>query len=179
LFLERVIPFVGRVFVLPKKLQDICVDDCTGTVGLVGPKGESVGAFHAVKKAWKHPRRYDVYIKYTNHDKQPCFPAKILIYNEELDVFIAAPLPPFEFNFPKFLHPATGISVGDTVHCLGFPKLIVEEALSQIKPVTLKELEFPAVFTGNVCFSGWNQALADYRSFPKSSGAVLWTTTAV
>lgn len=80
---------------------------------------------------------------------------------------------PFEFNFPKFLQPASGIAVGDTVHCLGFPKLIVEEALSHIKRVTLKELEFPAVFTGNVCFSGWKQALADYRSFAESSGAVL------
>lgn len=174
LFMEGVVPFVGRVFVLPKKLDDISVDDCTGTVGLVGAKGESVGAFHAVKKAWKHPRRYDVYIKYINHVKQPCFPAKILIYNDELDVFIATPLPPFEFNFPKFLNPASGVAVGDTVHCLGFPKLIVEEALSQInKKATPERKEFPTVFTGNVCFSGWKQALADYRSFPKSSGAVL------
>lgn len=169
--MESVIPFVGRVFVLPKKLDDIIVDDCTGTVGLVGPKGESVGAFHAVKKAWKHPRRYDVYVKYTNYDKQPCFPAKIQIYNEELDVFIATPLPPFEFDFPKWLTPASGIAVGDTVHCLGFPKLIVEEALSQIK--NQSKSEFPTVFTGNVCFYGWKQALADYRCFPKSSGAVL------
>lgn len=183
LFVEGVIPFVGRVFVLAKKLQDINVDDCTGTVGLIGPKGESIGAFHSVKKAWKHPRQYDVYIKYMNYDKQPCFPAKVVTYNDELDIFIAMPLPPFDFNFPKFLQPASGVAVGDTVHCLGFPKLIAKEALSLIKKLecnnnvgseqSVKDMEFPIVFSGRVCFSGWKQVLADYRSFPNSSGAIL------
>ena len=95
LFVEGVIPFVGRVFVLPKKIGNISLADCTGMVGLVGPKEESIGAFHSVRRAWKHPQRYDVYITYMNHDKQPCLPAKVVVYNNELDIFIATPQPPF------------------------------------------------------------------------------------
>ncbi|KAG0578254.1 hypothetical protein KC19_4G009500 [Ceratodon purpureus] len=183
LFEEEVIPFVGRIFVLPKKFDDISLQDCIGTVGLVGPKGESVGAFHLVQKAWKHPRRYDVYIKYMNHDKQPCFPAKVVTYNDELDIFVATPLPPFEFNFPKFLQLASGIAVGDSVHCVGFPNLVNETILSQKEKfagnnvfeqcVKDSDLGFPSVFTGNVCFPGWKQVLADYRSFSNSSGAII------
>ena len=162
LFVESVIPYVGRIFVLPKEFEDINLQDCIGTVGLVGPKGESIGAFHSVRKAWKHPRRYDVYVKYMNHDKQPCFPAKISNYNDELDIFIATPLPPFEFKFPKFFQPASGISVGDIVHCLEFPKLMTKVALLQMRKVvgdkvreqSIKDLEFPSVFIRNVCFSG-------------------------
>jgi hypothetical protein len=180
---EEVIPFVGRVFVLPKKLENISLEDCTGTVGLVGANGESIGAFHSVRKAWRHPSKYDVYVKYMNHDKHSCFPAKIAVYNEELDLFIATPLPPVQFHSPKFLQPASGVSVGDTVHCLGFPKLIDEEIRLQIQEFTGDDespspsvqvgLEFPAVFSGRICFSGWKQVLADYRSFPNCSGAVI------
>lgn len=182
LFVEGVIPFVGRVFVLPKSLEKISLEDCTGTVGLVGANGESVGAFHSVRKAWKHPKKYDVYIKYVNHDKQPCYPAKISIFNEELDLFLASPVPPFQMHFPKFLETASGVQVGDTVHCLGFPELIDKEVLSQIKQFVCNKppsqtvkagLEFPTVFSGKICFSGWKQVVADYRSFPNCSGAVI------
>ncbi|XP_024366523.1 uncharacterized protein [Physcomitrium patens] len=176
LFVEGVIPFVGRVFVLSKKHKNINLEDCTGTVALVGPKGESIGAFHSVRKAWKHPRHYDVYIQYMNHNKYPCFPAKVVVYDDQFDIFIASPLPPFQLHFPKFLQPASGIAMGDTVHCIGFPKLMVAQMREHTKSnitAAPKDKEFPAVFTGNVCFSGWKQVLADYRSLPNNSGAVV------
>ena len=102
----------------------------------MGANGESIGAFHSVRTAWRHPSKYDVYVKYMNHDKHPCFPAKNAVYNEELDLLIATLLPPFQFHSPKFLQPASGVSVGDTVHCLGFPKLIDEEIRLQIQEFT-------------------------------------------
>ncbi len=184
LFVEGVIPYIGRVFVLPKDTGNLRLEDCTGTVGLVGGKGESIGAFHSVRNAWKFPDKFDVYIKYANHDKQPSFPAKIEIYSEELDLFIAMPLPPFQLDFPRYLCPASGVSVGDLVHCLGFPKMIDIQTLSKLgnhaphakrtpSPTIKEQLEYPAVFSGKVCFSGWKQVVADYRSFPNSTGAVI------
>lgn len=181
LFVEGVIPFVGRIFVLPKKFENISLQECTGTVALIGSKGESIGAFRSMRKAWKHPRQYDVYIKYMNHNKQPCFPANVVIFDDELGIFIAVPLPPFEFNFPKFLQLASGVAIGDTIHCFGFPKLINEVALLQMRKSIdknvsekfINNLEFPSVFTGNVCFAGWKQVLADYKSFFNSSGAII------
>ncbi|CAM6073593.1 unnamed protein product [Sphagnum tenellum] len=194
---ENVISYVGRVFVCTKDCKQgniTDVENCRGTVGLVGTGGESIGCWHTVEVALgqKGEGKYKVFIEYPNYGgpQSLMFEARIKddLCSPELDLFVAEPVDPLKHK-TTHLPCALDVSLADNVHCFGFLKVLDRKIIATYKnrkvvqgsekcqvveePEIKRRLKLPAIFSGRVCFNGWKQAGADYLCFPNCSGGLV------
>ncbi len=194
---ENVISYVGRVFVCTKDCKQgniTDVENCRGTVGLVGTNGESIGCWHTVEVALgqKGKGKYKVFIEYPNYGgpQSLMFEARIKddLCSPELDLFVAEPVDPLKHK-TTHLPCALDVSLADNVHCFGFLEVLDRKIIATYKnrkvvqgsekcqvveePEIKRRLKLPAIFSGRVCFNGWKQAVADYLCFPNCSGGLV------
>lgn len=186
---ENVINYVGRVFVCDRDCKQDSITDvenCRGTVGLVGSSGESVGCWHTVKPATeKRSERYKIYIEYPNYMHNLMYEARIKdnLFNPELDLFIAEPVESLPYE-TQHLSCALDVSLADPVHCFGFPEVVDRQIVASyrnrkrdlenfVDSEVERRLRLPTIFSGRVCFNGWKQAVADYLCFPNCSGGIV------
>lgn len=187
--IENVICFIGRLYICDEKCSDssaITMKNCRGTVGLVGPSGETIGCWHTIEDAAKKRALQRIFIEYPNYPKPLFFEAQIKdnLVSSELDLFVAEPCEPLGEE-TAHLSSAPDVSLADNVHCFAFPKIIDQELEEGYcrkkreqgqrcsKNELQRKLKLPTVFSGRVCFNGWKQAVADYLCFPNNSGGIV------
>ena len=178
---------VGRVFVCDldciKKGNITGVENCRGTVGLIGSSGESIGCWHTVKPRTKGEQVTKTYIEYPNYRHSLMFEARVKdnLFSPELDLFIAEPVEPLPFQ-TSHLPRALAVSLADSVHCFNFPEVVDRQLVAGFRKLKRRaekyadaerRLKLPTLFSGRVCFNGWKQSVADYLCLPNCSGGVV------
>lgn len=181
--------YVGRVFVCDldciKKGNITGVENCRGTVGLIGSSGESIGCWHTVKPRTKREQVTKTYIEYPNYRQSLMFEARVKdnLFSPELDLFIAEPVEPLPFQ-TSHLPRALAVSLADSVHCFRFPEMVDHQIVAGFRKLKRRaekyadadaerRLKLPTLFSGRVCFNGWKQSVADYLCLPNCSGGVV------
>jgi hypothetical protein len=184
---ENVVGCVGRVFVCDldciKKGNITGVENCRGTVGLIGSSGESIGCWHTVKPRTKGGQVTKTYIEYPNYRQCFMFEARVKdnLFSPELDLFIAEPVEPLPFQ-TSHLPRALAVSLADSVHCFSFPEVVDRQIVAGFRKLKRRaekhadaerRLKLPTLVSGRVCFNGWKQSVADYLCLPNCSGGVV------
>lgn len=184
---ENVVCYIGRIFICSKNCPDAMATELQnyrGTVGLVGPYGETIGCWHTIEDAANKKQLQKMYIEYPNYPSPLRFEAQIKdgLISPDLDLFVAEPVKPLAEQ-TVHLSSALDVSLADTVHCFGYP--LDQELVQGYKSVKRKngercsknelqrKLRLPTIFTGRVCYNGWKQAVADYLCFPHCSGGIV------
>jgi hypothetical protein len=181
---ENVVSYVGRIYVCHCDCENDNItnlENCRGTVGLIGSHGESIGCWHTIDSTTR-TEHDKIYIEYPNYKQKLLFEAHVKenLSNEELDLFIAQPIEPLT-STTSYLQCALDVSLEDNVHFFGYPEVVDRQIISEYKNRNEefvnfdieRKLRLPTVFSGHVCFNGRKQVVADYLSFPNCFGGIV------